>query len=99
MNSSSKCNLQVLNMEDISTMIMMANNVIFEHICVQSFRNKVETLQKKVHHFKNKFTNLFNKEVPSFQNEEGNLISKEDYQALLVQRIMKRKILKIWTNI
>ena len=82
MNSTSKFDLQVLKVEDRIAMIMAEKKVIYKHKYVQSVRSKVETLHKKVQHLKNKFTNLFSKGMPYFQNEQGNLISQEDYHAV-----------------
>lgn len=47
MNSSSKSNLQILKLEERTTMVMMENKVIYKHRHVQSARNKVKTLHKK----------------------------------------------------
>ena len=91
MNLSSKYDLQVLKEEDMTTMIMMENKVAYKHKYVQSVKNKEEALEKKVHHFKNKFTNLFNKGMPSFLDEKGNFISREDYHVLLVQKMSEEE--------
>lgn len=85
MNSTSKSDLQVLKVENISTMIMMENKVIYKHRYVQSVRKKAQTLHKKIQHFRNKFSNIFNKGMPSLWDKEGNLTFQQDYQALLVQ--------------
>lgn len=85
-NSTTKSNLHVLKVNDRPTLIMAANKVIYKHIYVQSVKRKVENLHKKVQHFKNRFTNLFNKGMPSFWDSNGNLISQEAYDALVVQK-------------
>ena len=67
-------------------MIMMENKVIYKHRYVHGVRNKVDPLNNKVQHFKNKFIYLFSKGMPCFWDDKGNIISRENYQALLVEK-------------
>ena len=66
MNSTSKLNLKILEVQGRTTMIMMENKVIYKHRYAHISRNKAQALHMKVQHFKNKFINLFSNGIPAF---------------------------------
>ena len=65
-NLSSNANLQDFKSGRWINYDVDEKKVIYKQRYVHSVRNKVETLHKKVEHFKNNFTNLLNKGIPSF---------------------------------
>ena len=84
MITTSKSKLHILKVDNRTTMIALEDKVIYKHKYVRIIKGKSKVL-KKVQDFRDKFTNVISKGMPSFWDNRGNLISQEDYQAIIVQ--------------
>jgi hypothetical protein len=82
MNMETKVDLQDLGVNDKLAIIISAKKFIYKHNFVQSVQSKVDLLLKKFKSFKSRFNELFKKDLLSFGDNEGKLISQEIYRDL-----------------
>ena len=77
---------------DIITVITWERKIVGKHHHVESVQAKANQILQQVNTFKDLFTELFQKRIPSFVDEDGKLISQSNYKSLLVQdRLDHRK--------
>ena len=77
--------------------ITWARKVIGKHRHIESFQEKDDNMLQQVKSFKDLFTELFQKGLPSFWDGYGKLISQSEYQALLVKARLDQKKFKDMT--
>ena len=86
MNTTSKVDLQALEINDIVETIIAARKVIGKHNHLKNDQNQTNALINKVKGFIAKFSNFFQNGLPSFRHGQEYFISQEYYQALFVHQ-------------
>ena len=87
-----------MGIKDRITMITWKRKVIGKHHHVESVQAKEYHKLLQVKSFKGLFTELFQKLLPSFWDEEGKPIYDSYYQTLLVQSRMDHKMFEYMTQ-
>jgi FtsZ-binding cell division protein ZapB len=85
LNSVSNADLQTIGVKDRTAIIIWARKIIGKHNHIKNVQTKAEQMEQSVQDFKDLFSQLFNKGLPSFWDGRGNLISQEEYNVLLTQ--------------
>ena len=79
LNSQSKTQLQFASIQDRVDLIVQANKYIVKDSLAREVALKANFLKGRAEDFKNMFKNVFNQGLPSFQDEEGTIISENEY--------------------
>ena len=75
--------LRILGVKERCAIIIQAKKFIETHNMKANAKAKAEKMQKEVQHFKCTFKDLFEKRLPSLWDNNGKMILKEKYDALL----------------
>ena len=78
--------------------ITWTRNIIGKHRHIESVQAKYDNMLQQVKSFKDLFTKLYRKGIPSFWNEDGKLISQSEYQDLLVKTRLDHRIIEYLTQ-
>ena len=79
LNSQSKTQLQFSGIQDKAKLIVHAKKYIVNETLAKEVLMKANFLKARVNQFKHAFKCLFDNGLPSFWNEEGIIISEDDY--------------------
>ena len=88
LNTISNAHLQILGIKSITVVIVWARKILGKHNHVRNVQSKAKQIQQNVKYFKDLLTQLFQKGLPSFGDDNGRLIPHEKYHVLLTQAQM-----------
>ena len=82
LNSQSKLQLQFFGIQDREQLIVRAKKYIVKETLAKEVLMEANFLKARADQFKSAFKFLFDNGLPSFWNEEGIIITKDDYLSL-----------------
>jgi FtsZ-binding cell division protein ZapB len=88
LNAVSNAYLQTIGVKDRTVVIVCARKIIGKHNHMRNVRSKAEKIEQNVQSFKDLFSQLFKRGLPSFWNNNGKMVSQEKYNVLLTQARM-----------
>ena len=92
LNTMSEEDLRTMGIKDRITVFSWARKVVGKHQHIETVHARIDTMQHQVKIFKSSFVSLFHKGFPSFWEEDGKILSQEEYQYLLVKCRLDHKI-------
>lgn len=86
LNSQSKTQLQFASIQDRVDLIVQDKKYIVKDSLEREVALKANFLKGRAEEFKNMFKNVFNQGLPSFWDEEGTVIAKNEYLSKLQEK-------------